>query len=313
MKTAACLLLTAVFFASGGATPQSPDFGGAWVATKDAPEGITMAPSAVFGARFWLLPFGASIKVIRPLRDTAVVVEHKLDGAEVVARVPGATCMGDATTYTTLQREGATLVHQTVGQMLPGGSRTPSSVRHTFKLTAPDTLTVESTARLAGQTEPTAVATVYKKSTDAPPAVAALPVAVAPATLSQVAWIAGTWVATSATQTIEERWSAAVGGAMHGVSRTVRGASLSAFEFLCIAERAGGLVYTAMPNARTPATDFFLTAVDATSAMFENPAHDFPKKIRYALREDGSLETTISGAATQKPTTFTFRKLVSPQ
>ena len=34
---------------------------------------------------------------------------------------------------------------------------------------------------------------------------------------------------------------------------------MTAFEFLCIVERNGGLVYTAMPNARMPATDFTLT------------------------------------------------------
>ena len=96
---------------------------------------------------------------------------------------------------------------------------------------------------------------------------------------------------------------------MHAVSRTLRGGtSLNAFEFLCIAERAGGLVYTALPNARTPATDFFLTAIDATSATFENPAHDFPKKIRYALREDGTLEAVVSGEAGQRGFTLTFKK-----
>ena len=46
----------------------------------------------------------------------------------------------------------------------------------------------------------------------------------------------------------------------------MRGPSLTAFEFLCVAEQHGGLVYTAMPNARTPATDFYLTSIDATSA-----------------------------------------------
>jgi len=95
---------------------------------------------------------------------------------------------------------------------------------------------------------------------------------------------------------------------MLGLSRTSRNPSVTAFEFLCIAERHGGLVYTAMPNARTPATDFQLTAIDDTSATFENPSHDFPKKIRYALRPDGALEAVISGAATQKPVTFVFKK-----
>lgn len=95
---------------------------------------------------------------------------------------------------------------------------------------------------------------------------------------------------------------------MLATSRTVRGSAVAEFEFLCIAERQGGLVYTAMPNGRTPATDFMLTAVDETSATFENPANQLPKAIRYALRADGTLEATISGAANQRPTTFMFKK-----
>jgi hypothetical protein len=83
---------------------------------------------------------------------------------------------------------------------------------------------------------------------------------------------------------------------------------MSAFEFLCIVERDGGLVYQAMPNGRTPATDFSLTKVDATSALFENPTHDFPKMIRYAKLPDGSLEAVVSGEGGQKPQTFVFKR-----
>jgi hypothetical protein len=95
---------------------------------------------------------------------------------------------------------------------------------------------------------------------------------------------------------------------MLGVSRTYRTGSMTAFEYLCITQRAGGLVYTAMPNARTPATDFLLTAIDADSATFENPSHDYPKKIRYAKRADGGMEATISGDPQQRVSTFVFQK-----
>jgi hypothetical protein len=75
-----------------------------------------------------------------------------------------------------------------------------------------------------------------------------------------------------------------------------------------VAERAGSLVYSAMPNGRAPATDFMLTAIDGTGATFENPAHDFPKKIRYALQSDGTLQATISGAPGQRTLTYTFSR-----
>jgi hypothetical protein len=90
-------------------------------------------------------------------------------------------------------------------------------------------------------------------------------------------------------------------------SRTVRNDVMTEFEFLCIAERGGTLVYTAMPNGGTK-TDFTLTGIDATSATFENPDHNFPTKIRYALRPDGSLEAVVSGTGNAKPITFVFKR-----
>jgi hypothetical protein len=128
------------------------------------------------------------------------------------------------------------------------------------------------------------------------------------ATIAQVAWLSGTWTGTTGGATIEERWTPAARGSMLAVARTLKNGVMVAFEFLCIVEREGGVVYSAMPNGRTPATDFGLTAVDAASATFENPAHDFPKKIRYALRPDGSLEATISGERGQGAQTFVFKR-----
>jgi hypothetical protein len=77
------------------------------------------------------------------------------------------------------------------------------------------------------------------------------------------------------------------------------------FEFLRIVERDGGLVYVAQPNGRPP-TDFVLTELTGDSATFENPAHDFPKTIRYARRGDG-LEARV-GDGGQRSETFTFRR-----
>ena len=95
---------------------------------------------------------------------------------------------------------------------------------------------------------------------------------------------------------------------MFAVSRTLRNNVLTEFEFLCIVERGGGLVYQAMPNGRSPATDFRMTRIDANSVTFENPAHDFPKSIRYSLRADGMLEAVASGAPGGRSITFAFKR-----
>ena len=64
---------------------------------------------------------------------------------------------------------------------------------------------------------------------------------------------------------------------MIAISRTVRDGLMSAFEFLCIVERDGGLVYVAMPNGRMPPTDFTLTKIGADEAVFENPDPRLPQ------------------------------------
>jgi|SRR5215203_3061871 len=129
-----------------------------------------------------------------------------------------------------------------------------------------------------------------------------------PATISQVAWLQGTWIGAAGPTTVEERWTPPAGGSMMSIGRTLRNGALIAFEFVCIVERGGGLVYTAMPNGRQPATDFTMTRIEGTSITFENPAHDFPKMIRYTLKPDGTLEAVVSGDAAQKPEVFTYRK-----
>jgi len=128
------------------------------------------------------------------------------------------------------------------------------------------------------------------------------------ATIKDAAWLAGFWVGSAGTSTVEERWTPPAGGSMLALSRTVGNDNLTAFEFLCIIERDGGLVYSAMPNGRTPPTDFVLTRVEPGTLTFENPAHDFPKKIRYTRRPDGSLEAMISGAAGERAQTFLFTR-----
>jgi hypothetical protein len=49
-----------------------------------------------------------------------------------------------------------------------------------------------------------------------------------------------------------------------------------------------------------------MTRIDDHSVTFENPAHDFPKTIRYSLKGEGTLEAVVS--AGDRSITFTFRR-----
>lgn len=112
-------------------------------------------------------------------------------------------------------------------------------------------------------------------------------VAAAPG-IGGLAWLAGCWESPGSGPVVEERWSPPRGGSMLGTSRTVRGDSLVAWEFLLLRERGGRLVYRAHPSGQS-AAEFVATVVTADSVIFENPEHDFPQRIGYRRTGDSLL------------------------
>lgn len=132
------------------------------------------------------------------------------------------------------------------------------------------------------------------------------------ATLDDLAWMAGSWVeekpdpANSARWT-EEYWTLPRGGVMLGTSRSGRGESLREFEFLYVQAGADGIpAYIARPQGGAPVA-FPLVQHDATSATFENPAHDYPQRIRYA-REGDVMTATISAIDGSKARSWVYRR-----
>ncbi|MEM7309018.1 MAG: DUF6265 family protein [Planctomycetota bacterium] len=127
----------------------------------------------------------------------------------------------------------------------------------------------------------------------------------AKATIDDMEWLAGAWVG-AGKSTSEERWSPPSGGAMLAVARTVRGGRMVAFEYLRIVERKGGLVYVAQPGGGSP-TEFVLTELSGTRAVFENPRHDSPQRIVYELAGD-RLTASIGFMKGGRPTQFGFQR-----
>ena len=123
--------------------------------------------------------------------------------------------------------------------------------------------------------------------------------------LKEFAWLAGSRSVKGNTL-IEERWTDPASNMMLGVSRTVRGDKVVEFEFLRIEARADGLFYVAQPGGRPP-TDFKLTKWDGTEAIFENPEHDFPKRVIYRRMPDNVVVAKVDGGAGTKGQEFTFK------
>jgi hypothetical protein len=289
------------------ALDQQSNLTGTWVATKDAPAALGVAPSAVFGERFGLSVSGETVMLTRPVRGNvaSMVTTLPLTGAEVPVVQTGRQCFGDAVQTITATRQGVGFDYVITTNTAPGAATTKVGLTYKFRAEG-DTLVVESTMRDAAGSKQ--VGTVYRRSTDAlPPAMKGPNVTVAKATIDALGWLAGDWVGTVGGNNVEERWMTAAGGAMIGTSRSTRGASMVEFEYLCIAQRAGGLVYTAMPNGGGM-TDFLSTKVSADSVTFENPDHDFPRSIVYTKNADGGVDVIVSGAPGQRALTYSFKK-----
>jgi ketosteroid isomerase-like protein len=106
----------------------------------------------------------------------------------------------------------------------------------------------------------------------------------AEATVQDLGWLAGTWITASEPVT-EEHWIPPLAGTMLGANRTIAHGETVHREHLLLEERAGSVFYVATPLGQAE-TAFLLTELDAQRAVFENPEHDFPKRIVYTRTGD---------------------------
>lgn len=178
-----------------------------------------------------------------------------------------------------------------------GNSGGIGRIRRSFRMTPEGLVVRVAVDPPAGQDS----VAIYRQAQDIP-----LP-APAKATIGDLAWLSGAWVGTRSTgSSVEERWSPPLGGAMLAVSRTVNtSGKMVAFEYLRIVERDGGLVYVAQPGG-AKATEFVLTELSGKRAVFDNPRHDYPKRILYELSAEGGLSATIGYEKGGTPRRFEF-------
>ena len=113
--------------------------------------------------------------------------------------------------------------------------------------------------------------------------------------VERVSWLAGCWQAEPGEPGTIEQWLPPAGGTMLGVSRTVKQGKTVAFEFMQLRKLPdGALAYIAQPSGGTP-TVFRALSLGAREAVFENPEHDFPQRIRYSRAEESRLSASIEG------------------
>ena len=128
----------------------------------------------------------------------------------------------------------------------------------------------------------------------------ATPAAADPAEeVAKLSWMAGTWIQEKDGVTTRETWLAPLGGTMAGASQTNRPPRMPRVEHMTITVERAGATFTAFLPGQPP-TPFVLKPGGADEAVFENPTHDFPKRVIYRRCEAdlcARIEGTVSGKA----------------
>ena len=130
--------------------------------------------------------------------------------------------------------------------------------------------------------------------------------------MQKLLWIVDSWVSPEGSDSRSyEEWKVTGDNLYEGSSKTIKDGVVTFSESLKIENTPDGIYYVAdVPHNPAP-VKFLLTGVSDTSAVFENPEHDFPKKITYLL-EDGNLHAFIEGPGKDgntKKIDFYFNKM----
>jgi hypothetical protein len=133
--------------------------------------------------------------------------------------------------------------------------------------------------------------------------------------IDQVSWLAGCWETAAGDRTTEEHWLPPRAGSMLGVSRTVRAGKLASHELVLLREQGAQLAYEAHPAGQPPAV-FLSRTITPDSVVFENPKHDFPRRIGYTRQAPDGLLAWIEGPGKAPSATrrveFAYRRVPCP-
>lgn len=114
---------------------------------------------------------------------------------------------------------------------------------------------------------------------------------------AELGFLEGCWAGETGGAYLEERYGNLDGGVLLGTVKTVRDEKLKFFEFLRIFADESGTWLQPYPEGTAAAPRFRLVQLEADKAAFENPGHDFPRRIAYRLLPNGSLLTRVAGVA----------------
>lgn len=132
--------------------------------------------------------------------------------------------------------------------------------------------------------------------------------------LDDLAFMAGTWTCEIWGGTFEESWSMPKNGSMQGTGRHMANGKTEFMEFMSIEDNGESITMYMLlgkPSQEVAKpVPFKLTSFDGKTALFENPANDYPTKIAY-LKEGKGMSCWIEGPVSGKTKreTFAFKRV----
>lgn len=120
--------------------------------------------------------------------------------------------------------------------------------------------------------------------------------------LADANWLLGRWEQKTPKRTIYETWTFNNDSTYSCKSYLLKEKDTIVLETVSLLQKNGTLYYipTVTNQNNSMPVSFKLTFASGNKLVFENPAHDFPQKITYALISSDSLIAAISGVLNNK-------------
>lgn len=127
--------------------------------------------------------------------------------------------------------------------------------------------------------------------------------------LDTASWLLGDWLALDAVKAITESWRAAGPDTFEGsgITRSRADDRIIESESLRLVRMAEDVFYVAKVAHNPYPVSFRLVDCPTGRLVFENPLHDFPRKLEYTLLDAGTMTVAVSDGA-GKGFTLRFRR-----
>jgi hypothetical protein len=126
-------------------------------------------------------------------------------------------------------------------------------------------------------------------------------------------WLLGNWENKSADGNLSETWKKVNDSTFQAQSYFIKDKDTLHFESIDLQQKGENLTYNATVKGQNndKSVTFKLTNSTEKQLVFENPKHDYPKKISYTQITDDSLVAEISGILEGKPSSekFSMKKI----